>query len=247
MEEIKIQSVDKIQPIEEGNIVSVFESQVKFELAQRMASALSKSTVVPTEYRGNVANTLIALDMSNRLAISPMMVMQNLYVVNGRPSWSSQFIIAAINNSKRFAQSLKFKLEGKGNDMSCYAYTKDYEGEEVAGPIITMKMAKEEGWLEKKGSKWQTMPEVMIRYRSASFFGRLYCSDLLMGIYSEDESENIMKSNIKISDEVPDTFNNEKVGIETEIPGGFVDAEFEESKRDDQPSFLEGDESNETN
>jgi hypothetical protein len=48
-------------------------------------------------------------------------------------------------------------------------------------------MAKAEGWLTRAGSKWQSMPELMIRYRAASFFGRLYCPDILNGMYTADE------------------------------------------------------------
>lgn len=214
---------NKVQPVE-NNSISIFENQDKFELAQRMATALSKSTIVPQDYRNNISNTLIALDMSNRIGISPMMVMQNLYVINGRPSWSSQFIIALINNSKRFSESLKFKLEGKADEMSCYAYTKNYSGEEVLGPVISMKMAKEEGWLSKSSSKWKTMPEVMIRYRAASFFGRLYCSDLLMGIYSDEENGGNPKAKIDVTEKVPDTFKTEKVETDENI----IETDYEE-------------------
>lgn len=179
----------------ENNQLSIFENMQDFEIGQRMASALSKSTVVPKEYQNNVSNTLIAVDMSTRMGLSPMMVMQNLYIVNGRPSWSSQFIIAVINNSKKFAKPLNFKVEGKGESLSCYCYTWDYDGNEIIGPTITMAMAKEEGWTTKGMSKWKTMPEVMIRYRAASFFGRLYCSDILMGVYTEDENFELPKEN----------------------------------------------------
>ncbi|MFT5871136.1 MAG: hypothetical protein ACI8WT_000034 [Clostridium sp.] len=221
---------NKIQPVE-NNSISIFENQDKFELAQRMATALSKSTIVPQDYRNNISNTLIALDMSNRIGISPMMVMQNLYVINGRPSWSSQFIIALINNSKRFAESLKFKLEGKSDEMSCYAYTKNYSGEEILGPVISMKMAKEEGWLSKSSSKWKTMPEVMIRYRAASFFGRLYCSDLLMGIYSDEENGGTPKVKIDVTEKVPDTFNTTKDKSETdkgETNENIIETDYED-------------------
>jgi hypothetical protein len=217
---------NKIKPVEETNSISIFENQDKFELAQRMATALSKSTIVPQDYRNNIPNALIALDMSNRLMMSPMIVMQNLYIVKGRPSWSSQFIIAIINNSKRFASNVKFKLEGKGEEMTCYAYTKDYDGEEVTGPVISMKMAKAEEWSTKLGSKWKTMPEVMNRYRAASFFGRLYCSDLLMGIYSDEENENKPKAKIDVTEEVPDTFNTIKDKVETDE--NIIETDYEE-------------------
>lgn len=167
--------------------MGVFASSTSFELAQRMATALAKSTIVPKEYQNNISNALIAVEMAARLHTSPMMVMQNLYVVNGRPAWSSQYIIAMINSSGKYRIELQFEMEGKGDDLSCYAWAEDRSGHKVVGPKITMAMAKAEGWVNRNGSKWQTMPEVMIRYRAASFFGRMYCPDMIMGIYSRDE------------------------------------------------------------
>jgi len=92
-----------------------------------------------------------------------------------------------INASRKYKHELKFELSGKGDNMECYAWTTDQAGEKIIGPTITMQMARDEGWVQKNGSKWKTMPEVMIRYRAASFFGRLYCSDMIMGIYEREE------------------------------------------------------------
>ena len=54
-----------------------------------------------------------------------------------------------------------------------------------------MQMAKDEGWSTKNGSKWKTMPEQMLRYRSASFFGRIYAPEILMGFKTTDEVEDM--------------------------------------------------------
>lgn len=166
---------------------NIFSGFQEFQVAQRMAQALSTSTIVPKDYQGNLGNCIIALEMANRLNTSPMMVMQNLYIVNGRPAWSSQYIVAMINASRKYKTELQYDLYGEGENMSCYAWAEDMNGHKVVGPTITMAMAKEEGWLGRNGSKWKTMPEVMIRYRAASFFGRLNCPDMIMGIYTTDE------------------------------------------------------------
>jgi len=179
---------------------NIFSSFQAFELAGRMANAFSKSTIVPKEYQGNAANCLIALEMANRLGSGPMMVMQNLHVINGRPGWSSQFIIAMINNSGRYKTELQYEIKGAGDDMECYAYAFDRNGRKVTGPVITMKLAKAEGWLDRNGSKWKTMPEVMIRYRAATFFGRLNTPDLIMGIYSTDEVVEIASDQYAVID-----------------------------------------------
>lgn len=183
-ESVQLQQQEQRNVVLDGNIYS---SSASFALAQRMANALSSSTIVPRDYQGNIGNCLIALEMSNRIKVSPIMVMQNLYIVNGRPAWSSQYIVAMINRSGRYKTELQYQMDGQGDSLSCYAWAEDHNGHKVKGPVITMTMAKGEGWVSKNGSKWKTMPEVMIRYRAASFFGRLNCPDMIMGIGSVDE------------------------------------------------------------
>lgn len=157
-----------------------------FEHGQRVAMMLSKSSLVPKEYQGNVQNTMIALEMATRIGASPLMVMQNLYIVHGKPSWSSTFIIAALNSCGRFSP-LRFDINGDGDEYGCTAWTFGKDGEKLVGPKVTLKMVKAEGWMDKNGSKWKTMPELMFRYRSAAFFGRLYAPDILMGMHAMEE------------------------------------------------------------
>jgi hypothetical protein len=158
-----------------------------FELAQRMAKALSQSSIIPETYRNNLANCLIALEMAHRMNASPMMVMQNLYIVHGKPSWSGQFIVAAINSTGRFSP-LRFDMKGEGDSRECTAWANELATKErLEGPAVSIKMAKAEGWHSRNGSKWQTMPELMLRYRAATFFGRLYAPEVLMGMRESDE------------------------------------------------------------
>lgn len=172
--------------LEKTSEVSAFGLQT-FDHAQRVAKMLSSSSLIPKEYQGNIQNTMIALEMSNRIGASPLMVMQNLYIVYGRPSWSSTFIIAAINSCRKFSP-LRFELSGEGEKMECYAWAYDSNNnEKLLGPTITMAMAKAEGWVDKNGSKWKTMPQLMIRYRAAAFFGRLYAPEIMMGMQTMEE------------------------------------------------------------
>ena len=85
-----------------GAPLSVFADGQSFNTALRMAQCLAESTVVPKEYQRNVGNCMIAIEMASRINTSPMMVMQNLYVVHGNVGWSSKFLIAALNTCGRF-------------------------------------------------------------------------------------------------------------------------------------------------
>lgn len=158
-----------------------------FAHVQRVAKMFSSSTLVPDTFKGNIANCTIALEMAHRMGANPMAVMQNLYIVHGRPGWSAQFIIACLNQCGKFSP-LRFKIEGEGDAKTCTAWAKELDsGEILEGPGVSIGMAKKEGWATKNGSKWQTMPDLMLRYRAATFFGRLYAPDLLMGMVTAEE------------------------------------------------------------
>jgi len=158
-----------------------------FELVQRQAKMLSASTLVPKEFQGNMGNCAIALNIAKRLGADPFMVIQNIDIIHGRPSFRATFLIAMVNASGRFTP-LQFRMAGEGQNRSCVAWAKDKEtGEVVEGTEITMAMAKAEGWSTKSGSKWLTMPEQMLRYRAAAFFARIYAPDITLGMQTSDE------------------------------------------------------------
>ena len=154
--------------------------------ALRVAEELAKSDIIPKEFQKKPANCLIAVELANRLKASPFQVMQNMDVIYGRPAFRSSFVIACINNSGKIIGTLKFEMNEKGTKCRAWAIEKE-TGTKLTGPTITMEMAEKEGWLTKNGSKWKTMPDLMLRYRAASFFGRLYCPEILNGMYTEDE------------------------------------------------------------
>lgn len=215
-----------------------------FELMQRVSKMLSSSTLVPTAYRafkevkeyGKVTgyeenpaalpNCIVALNMAQRMGADPLMIMQNLHIIEGRPSWSSAYIIASINSCGRYS-SLRFDIseaesptvveytatewktpEGGGNrrpvevkkkvtvrHQTCKAWAIEKEtGERLESPTVSIQMAIDEGWLTKNGSKWQTIPELMLRYRCASFFGRLYAPELLMGLQASEEVQDTIEA-----------------------------------------------------
>lgn len=170
--------------------LGIFGTSDNFIMAMQMAKALAESTIVPAIYQKNPSNCLIAIEMAQRMGASAMMVMQNLYPIQGRPSWSSQFLIARINNSHKFDMELQYEetKDKDGKPFSCTAWTTK-DGRRVDGMTVDMQMAKDEGWIAKNGSKWKTMPQLMLRYRAASFFSRLNCPEVAMGLYTKEEAE----------------------------------------------------------
>lgn len=167
--------------------LGIFGSSDNFAMAGQMAKTLAMSTIVPKDYQNNGANAMVAIEIATRLKTSPLMVMQNLNVIQGRPSWSAQFLIAMVNGSGKYDMELQFEEKEKdGKPFSCQCWT-TRGGRKVTGPVIDMTMAKAEGWIDKNGSKWKTMPQIMLRYRAASFFARMNCPELTLGYYSKEE------------------------------------------------------------
>lgn len=162
---------------------------------QRVAKMFASSPLVPQIYQGEkgIGSCVIALNMAHRMGADPLMVMQNLYVVHGRPSWSAQFLIACFNQTGRFTP-VRFRMQGdEGTDSwGCRAYTKDLEtGEEIQGPIVTIALAKAEGWYSKNGSKWKTIPELMLRYRAAAWMIRTTAPEIAMGLPTQEEQYDV--------------------------------------------------------
>jgi hypothetical protein len=174
-------------------------TQIEHNIAVQQASLLAKSDIVPAAYQGKPANCLIAIEYANRLGCSVLAVMQNLDIIHGRPSFRSTFLIGTVNATQRFTP-IRFRYQGTEgqDDWGCRAAAKDREsGEECVGPLITIKLAKAEGWYSKKDkngretSKWQTIPELMLAYRAGAWWTRLYCPERTLGLHTTDEAEDI--------------------------------------------------------
>lgn len=194
-----------------GTFATIANFKEIFDIGKMFAS----STLVPQAYQGKPMDCTIAVDMANRMGVSPMMVMQNLYVVQGKPQWSGQACMSLINASGKYCNVRPVYFGDKGtDDRGCRIEAVCVDtGEVITGTDITIKMAKDEGWYGKSGSKWKTMPEQMLAYRAAAFFARVYIPNSLMGVYVEGESEDISKQAMIATDEpllsVPDKIKKE--------------------------------------
>lgn len=182
----------------ELSINSTFSNLANFKEIYDIGKMFASSSLVPKNYQGKSMDCTIAVDMANRMGVSPMMVMQNLYIVQGKPQWSGQACTSLITASGKFTDVHHVYTGNKNDDTwGCYLEAVNQKGEVVKGPEVTMKMAKEEGWYGKAGSKWKTMPELMLAYRASAFFSRIHVPNALMGCAVEGEVQDIQKEKIE--------------------------------------------------
>lgn len=186
---------------ETKDILEITPDQKAFEFLQRKARMYAQTDFVPPQFRAGrdnsleraMGNCIIAMEIAERIGAGHLAVMQNLYIVNGRPSWSSQFLISVFNKTPGFTK-LRYEFEGDEDTdgWKCRAYATETTTDEVLyGTWVSIDMAKREGWHGKNGSKWKTMPEQMLRYRAAAFFIRTVAPEISMGMLTEDESQDM--------------------------------------------------------
>ena len=202
--------------------LSAFSSENAFVSVQRMAKALASSTLVPDSYRGegNLGNCIIALELSQRIGASVMAVMQSMVPIHGKPTWSASFLIATVNSCGRFSP-MRFRWVGKEgtDDWGCRAYAVEREGNlELVGALVTIAMAKAEGWYSKNGSKWKTMPEQMLQYRAAAFWTRAYAPEIALGMHTSEEIHDTQASQQVVQPSVATTVTSSVVDVTPNPP-----------------------------
>ena len=237
-EEITTLGKAQVDTPREERVVAGFETMQGFELLQRQGKMLSQCSMLPANFKNNIPDCAIALEMSARMgyAVSPLLILQSIVTVHGKPTFEAKFVIGLLKSRcgyRRFDYEMSGKvgdagevrrtprigrdgkpvLDKNGNPIfdneiirdgrTCLAYAIDRDGNRIEGVPISMAMAKVEGWYDKSGSKWQTMPELMLRYRAATFFKNIHCPEITMGFKTSDEIIDIEDPEIEIIDDKP--------------------------------------------
>jgi len=184
----------------------------RFELEQRKAKAFSLSAFFPRHLMGqgpngaqiSVANATIVYDIAYRMNLSPLEVAQSIFIIQGKPSFETKFLVARLNTSGLLKGRLNTIVSKDGQSAYCEAIDAQ-TGAVLRGTTITMEMAKREGWLGKNGSKWQTMPTLMLKYRAQSFFINEFFPEVRLGLRTKEEIQDI----VDVEEVQKDTFKPE--------------------------------------
>lgn len=188
-----------------------------FDLEQRRAVALSQSAFFPKDLRGDVASAVIVHDLARRMDISEMEVAQSIYIIYNKPSFATTFLVARLNTSGLIVGSLKTVMNE--DKTSCYCTAIEAStGDEITGITITLEMAQNEGWSTKSGSKWVTMPELMLEKRAQAFFIRGKYPQVMFGSQTKEEledfGENVIEAEFTSGPESEIQRNNASVSVE---------------------------------
>ena len=230
MNELQVKNNNAMVVQQPAQVGFNFFDPVQFDTMQRVCKLFASSELVPDMYKATeknpiekaMANCMIAIEIAQRIGASPLMVMQNMVPIYGKPSWSSKFLVATVNTCGRF-NPLQYRFTEKGMlgmvDYTDYvwdnatrskrAVTKQFDGKKVMdiecvafttakgsdkvleSSPVSIRLAIQEGWYTKNGSKWQTMTKQMLMYRAASFWTSAYAPELSMGMKTIEENQDI--------------------------------------------------------
>jgi hypothetical protein len=175
-----------------NNIVPVIGGVSGLEMmekALKFSEIMARADIIPAHYRGKTANVFIAVQSALRMNLDPMHVMQNTFVISGRLGMVSSFAISLANGSGLFDSGISYKIEGKGDDLKVTAYANLKKSGREISYTITMREARAEGWT--KNAKYQSLPELMLRYRAATLLIRTHVPEVLNGMHMVEEIEDV--------------------------------------------------------
>ncbi len=181
---------DKLVSVDAGSFSSLMDT-ARFEHLWRVSNLFAKSDLVPSHYRGKPENCMLTCQMAMRLDLEPLMLMQNTYIVQGRPGMEGKLVIALVNTRGPFTGPIEWEFDDEENPKKCTAFATHKITDRVCKATITWKMVEAEGWSKKAGSKWLTIPAQMFRYRSAVFLARAYCPEVTFGFPTVQELQDI--------------------------------------------------------
>lgn len=155
-----------------------------------MAKMYAQSDIVPKHYQNKPANILIALDYARHMNEPVLGIMRCTFVVHGTLGFKSEFLIGKANASGIFDEPIQYESVGEpgAKDFKVRAGA-PISAKMLWGPWVTLHMVTSEGWF--KNAKYKSMPELMFRYRAATFFVRQTCPQVLFGAQTVEELEDL--------------------------------------------------------
>lgn len=150
------------------------------EGAVRLAELLSKSGLLPDSLKNKSSDVLYILMAGAEFGIPPTVALREMYVVNGRPGFSSLLKVGLVKNSP---QCVYFKLI-KSTPETCTFETKRKD-EGVTPLTYTIEQARAAKYTEKSG-EWQKNPALMLRRRCSGQLCDEVYPDVVRGAISTD-------------------------------------------------------------
>ncbi len=154
--------------------------------AMEMARMIADSDFAPKQYKGKPTNVLIAIQMGADIGLKPMVALQNIAVINGRPSIWGDGALALVRGAG-VVDKFKETIEGEGDKRAATCVLKRKGDSDETVNTFSVADAKKANLWGKEGP-WSTYPDRMLKMRARSFTLRDAAPDILMGLVLTEEA-----------------------------------------------------------
>lgn len=155
--------------------------------AMRLADMLANSGMVPKQYINNPQGTLVAMMMGNEIGLNPLQSLQNIAVINGKPSIYADALLALVQNHPKFGGH-----EEAFDDQTMTAYCTVWrKGDEKKHTVSFSQADAAQAGLWDKAGPWKQYPKRMLMWRARGFALRDKFADALGGLITVEEARDI--------------------------------------------------------
>jgi hypothetical protein len=154
--------------------------------AMSLAGMICNSQLCPPNYKGKQEDTLVAMMMGNELGLNPLQAIQNIAVINGRPSIYGDALMALVQNHHSFV-SIDETFNDETMTATCTVtrkggkpHTQNYSSQDAT----TAKLWAKQG-------PWSQYPKRMLAMRARGFALRNQFADALAGLITREEAEDM--------------------------------------------------------
>jgi len=179
----------------DGNIKSSLFSVENFEHYMNVATQLAKSSLVPKGMQGKPADILISMEMGLQIGIPMMQAVQDIAVINGKPTMYGDGLLAAVQGHRDY-EWIKESISKDSGDNRCAVCIIKRRNHEERAVEFSVADAKKAGLWGKPGP-WSQYPERMLQMRARGFCIRDLFSDALRGIKTEEEVNDYIDGEVK--------------------------------------------------
>lgn len=154
--------------------------------AWRLATMLAESDMVPKDYRGKPGNVMVAAAMGAELGLPPVQALQNIAVINGRPSVWGDALMALVRGH-RDCEDIKETFDDSTMTATCLVKRRNQSPVEAT---FSQKDAELAGLWKKQGP-WTQYPKRMLKLRARAFALRDAFADVLKGVAVAEEVQDV--------------------------------------------------------
>lgn len=175
------------------------QQQITLQDQMAFAKAVCQSDIIPTVYRGKPANILVAVGYGAPLGLTPMQSLQDISVINGKPTASSSFIASHVRMA---GHKLRVKKDEKALSVTATIVRSD-------DPDYPISVTRDKAWAQQMGllnkDNYRKQPLTMLTWRAITAVAREACPEILYGVqYSPDELHDLDTNSDVLAEVVDD-------------------------------------------